>query len=776
MHDAEHEANLAAVRPTKNVMSSWDVANNDEDDPVVVEVSEETIESKVHRPKLGSWEAGTTASTRMKGLSSGRHDSDSDSDDAGPPRRKISGRHDSDGESPLRRFVRTGSGSDSDGPPRKPSQRAVRHDSDSDGPPRKPSQRAVRHDSGSDGPPRKPSQHAVKDDSDGDGPPRKPFQRAVWHDSDSDGPPRKPSQRAVRHDSDSDGPPRKPSQRAVKHDGDSDGPLRKPSQRAVRHDSDSDGPPRKPSQGAVRHDSDSDGPPRKPSQGAVRHDRDSDGPPRKPSQRAVRHDSDSDGPPRKPSQCTVRHDSDSDGPVHETQSRYAGDSDDLPRKNKTAQDGSRNFSQRSADRHDSDSDSDSDSPRRKSARIGRDDNGINNHRDRPAEDVRRASASRATASSVRRSDGSQRVEKRSSGGSRDRDDCARRRSDIASGEGFSTQGGVRRYNNDRPDITERQRYDGEQDKPSRRDTRSRSPSPRRNRYHNDDGREVQRRTHVDNTPDAARSSKENHHRGSDEAASQDKFANNFADGGGKDTVKPLGRQRVATTASGHAAGLQTGSQFGAKEKEIQTAKTQELTGADKSLTGENEETVYRDKRGRKLDMLNEMMRQQALREGKALKIQEVTHEWGKGTAQKREVQELAAELERISEEPFARMADNARLDDYHRNVIRDGDPMAEYIARKQRKDEVKKKQERQPSGAATSPDGFDKVSEIERDAPKRKPLYNGPAPTPNRFHIRPGYRWDAIDRGNGFEKKLLLKMNERNTFKEDEYKWSVSDM
>jgi pre-mRNA-splicing factor CWC26 len=730
MHDAEHEANLAAVRPTKNVMSSWDVANNDEDDPVVVEVSEETIESKVHRPKLGSWEAGTTASTRMKGLSSGRHDGDSDSDDAGPPRRKISGRHDSDGESPLRRPVRTGSGSDSDGPPRKPSQRAVRYDSDSDGPPRKPSQRAVRHDSDSDGPPRKPSQHAVKDDS------------------DSDGPPRKPSQRSLRHDSDSDGPPRKPSQRAVKHDSDSDGPLRKPSQRAVSHGSDSDGPPRKPSQGAVRHDSDSDGPPRKP------------------SQRTVRHDSDSDGPPRKPSQRTVRHDSDSDGPVQDTQSRHAGDSDDHPRKNKTARDGSGNFSQRSADRHDSDSDS----PQRKSARTDRDDNGINNHRDRPAEDVRRA-----TASSARRSDGSQREEKRSSGGSPDRDDYTRRRSDVASGKGFSTHGGVRRYNNDRSDITERQRYGGEQDKLSRRDTRSRSPSPRRNRYHNDDSREEQRGT-LDNTPDTARSSKGNHHRGSDEAASQDKFANNFADGGGKDIAKPLGRQRVATTASGHAAGLQTGSQFGAKEKEIQTAKTEELTGADKSLTGENEETVYRDKRGRKLDMLNEMMRQQALREGKALKIQEVTHEWGKGTAQKREVQELAAELERISEEPFARMADNARLDDYHRNVIRDGDPMAEYIARKQQKDEVKKKQERQPSGAAASPDGFDKVSEIQRDAPKRKPLYNGPAPTPNRFHIRPGYRWDAIDRGNGFEKKLLLKMNERNTFKEDEYKWSVSDM
>ena len=33
-------------------------------------------------------------------------------------------------------------------------------------------------------------------------------------------------------------------------------------------------------------------------------------------------------------------------------------------------------------------------------------------------------------------------------------------------------------------------------------------------------------------------------------------------------------------------------------------------------SGKNAETVYRDKKGKKLDMLNEFMRQQAVREGK----------------------------------------------------------------------------------------------------------------------------------------------------------------
>ena len=41
-----------------------------------------------------------------------------------------------------------------------------------------------------------------------------------------------------------------------------------------------------------------------------------------------------------------------------------------------------------------------------------------------------------------------------------------------------------------------------------------------------------------------------------------------------------------------------------------------MMGADKSSSGQGATTVYRDKKGRKLDMLSEFMKQQDARAGK----------------------------------------------------------------------------------------------------------------------------------------------------------------
>ena len=57
-----------------------------------------------------------------------------------------------------------------------------------------------------------------------------------------------------------------------------------------------------------------------------------------------------------------------------------------------------------------------------------------------------------------------------------------------------------------------------------------------------------------------------------------------------------------------------------------------------------------------------------------------------------------------------------------------------------------------------------------------KPRYRGPVPPPNRYKIMPGYRWDGVDRSNGFEKQIFTKMSEQKAVKEHAYKWSTEDM
>ena len=57
-----------------------------------------------------------------------------------------------------------------------------------------------------------------------------------------------------------------------------------------------------------------------------------------------------------------------------------------------------------------------------------------------------------------------------------------------------------------------------------------------------------------------------------------------------------------------------------------------------------------------------------------------------------------------------------------------------------------------------------------------KPVYKGPDPPPNIFNIRPGYRWDSVNRSSGFENERLPKLANRSVSQTDAYQWSAEDM
>ncbi|KAF8349151.1 Pre-mRNA-splicing factor of RES complex-domain-containing protein [Amanita rubescens] len=209
-------------------------------------------------------------------------------------------------------------------------------------------------------------------------------------------------------------------------------------------------------------------------------------------------------------------------------------------------------------------------------------------------------------------------------------------------------------------------------------------------------------------------------------------------------------QKVSETSGGWAMIQESIKQEEEQELEDEKPLIKQFAGglvATKDLKKEiaqMQETVYRDASGRKIDAKAEraeaarLKREREEREAKKM-------EWGKGLVQKDEEEKRRQEIEKQKSTAFARRADDKELNEELKAKELWNDPAAAFLSKKKSKG-------------------------------PRKPEYNGPPPPPNRFGIKPGYRWDGVDRSNGFEKKLFQSINNRTRQTTEYYAWSVDDM
>jgi len=196
--------------------------------------------------------------------------------------------------------------------------------------------------------------------------------------------------------------------------------------------------------------------------------------------------------------------------------------------------------------------------------------------------------------------------------------------------------------------------------------------------------------------------------------------------------------------SGAHAGLQTAAQVDAQMARRKAAERKKWEKDVGGAGGAEQETIYRDASGRIINVA--MKRAEARQKAEEEERKKAEAEEAlKGDVQRAQKDQRKQDLADAKYLSVARYADDNELNDELKEQDRWNDPAAQFLTKKTAKKSV--------SG---------------------KPIYQGSAP-PNRYGIRPGHRWDGVDRGNGFEKEYFASRNRKKAVKDLQYQWQLDE-
>merc|ERR1712079_709559 len=299
----------------------------------------------------------------------------------------------------------------------------------------------------------------------------------------------------------------------------------------------------------------------------------------------------------------------------------------------------------------------------------------------------------------------------------------------------------RRRRHDSDESPPRRRHDSDESPPRRRHDSDASPPRRR---HDSDASPPRRRNDSDSDASPPRRKKK---QDSDSDASPPRKRvkdDNDSDmspprkGGSDSDASP---PRMKKTLDGKKAGLQNARDLKDELLELKRREKKMMDGLSDEASGRNAKTKVRGR----LAEAEAKKEEERKRKEVPDEVKKKYEVWNKGITQvKAASDQLEDNLYEMSKS-LTRTVEDKDREDLLREREREDDPMAEYM--KKKKEKVSGRQ-------------------------KKFPQYKGPQPPPNRFQIMPGYRWDGVDRSNGFEKKLLTQGAKKKAEEAEWNRWS----